>query len=370
MPDTTVRVFRSTDTGAPTLSNVAGTLIAVLDGCLADGYGSVTLDSLVIASNVATCTLSTGHGFTAIGATGPVVRIAGATPAGLNGDWRITYVSATVFTFAVTGITDQTATGTITAKRAPGGFEKAFTGTNLAVYRSLDITGTRLYCRIDDTTTTYARIRGYEAMSDVNTGTGLFPTDGQQSGGGYVYKANAASRPWTLFTDGRMIYFFCDSTGTAAWPGGFLFGDVASYKAGDAFGCALISSASSGGQCQLFDTGTAPSASYLARTHLQSGGSIIGTRCSHSRSSGLGAGGQTYPAPVDNLIHLWPVECWEGTTLARGMLPGLWNPIHDGDTPHGTVVEDIPNLPGRALLIQTTRTASYECVMDCTGPWR
>lgn len=36
----TVRVFRSTDTGAPSLTNAAGSLLALLKACLVDGYGS------------------------------------------------------------------------------------------------------------------------------------------------------------------------------------------------------------------------------------------------------------------------------------------------------------------------------------------
>ena len=192
-----------------------------------NGYGSVTLDSLVVASNVATCTKSTGHGFTAIGSTGPVIRVSGSTPAGLNADWRITVVSSTVFTFVTTGISDQTATGTIAAKRAPAGFSKAFSATNKAAYRSDDVTGTRLYCRIDDTGTTNARVRGYEAMSDVDTGTGLFPTDAQISGGGYVPKSSSASAvAWTLVSDGRMIYLLTQYSNGSYWEGGFVFGDI------------------------------------------------------------------------------------------------------------------------------------------------
>jgi hypothetical protein len=38
----TVRVFRSTDTDAPALSNGAGSLLAVLDAVLVDGYGSTS----------------------------------------------------------------------------------------------------------------------------------------------------------------------------------------------------------------------------------------------------------------------------------------------------------------------------------------
>lgn len=367
MPNT-VRFYDSTMSGAPSLSGTAGALIGVLDGCLVDGFGSVTVNSLVVASNVATATVSAGHQFAMIGTTGPVIRIAGASPAGLNGDWRITVTSATTFTFTTTGISDQSATGTITAKRAPAGFSKAFTGTNKAAYRSDIIVGSRLYCRIDDNYTTYSRIRGYETMSDVDTGTGLFPTDAQISGGGYVYKASAANRAWSLFSDGRIVYFFCDAAGSNYFYGGFVFGDIDSYVAGDAFGCVLLCGTSTAGSPPLYNLANAVGG-YIARSYTQVGGSINSARYSHGKMLYLGSGGQTYPAPADNRIHLWPVECWEGTTLARGMMPGLWNPIHAANTPHGLVITDIPNLPGRTLLIQRTG-GDYFCAIDLTGPWR
>jgi len=48
--DTTVKVFHSGMTGAPSLSGTAGALIAVLDALLINGFGANNLDSLVIAS--------------------------------------------------------------------------------------------------------------------------------------------------------------------------------------------------------------------------------------------------------------------------------------------------------------------------------
>lgn len=73
---------------------------------------TVTLTSLVVASNVATGTVSAGHG---LGSSGTVsVIIAGATPTILNGTKSVTINSATEFEFAVT-TSDVTATGTITA---------------------------------------------------------------------------------------------------------------------------------------------------------------------------------------------------------------------------------------------------------------
>lgn len=368
---TTVKYFNSTMTGAPALSNVAGNRITLLDACLVNGFGSVTLDSLVVASNVATGTYSAGHGFAMVGNTGPVITIGGATPSGLNGEWRIASVPTTsTFTFATAGITDQTATGTITAKRSPAGFEKAFSGTNKAAYRSLNEAGTRLYLRFDDDYTTYARIRGYEIMSNVDTGTGPFPTDAQMSGGGYLFAANGTNRAWSLFSDGRMVYLFCDTNGNASYWGGSVFGDIDSYAAVDSYACALIyvtSSSSSLNNLYAINTTTG---SVLARSYTQLGSSILSARYSHGKTSGLGSGGQAYPAPVDNSIHLWPVECWESTTLARGLMPGLWNPVHSASSPHGTVVTDIENLPGRTLLVHSINAANYLCAIDLTGPWR
>ena len=86
-----VKSFYSTMTGAPRLTGEAGKLIGVLDTCLINGFGSVTLDSVVIADGVATATDNSGHGFVDYA----VVLIEGATPAGVNGEKRIAVTSST-----------------------------------------------------------------------------------------------------------------------------------------------------------------------------------------------------------------------------------------------------------------------------------
>lgn len=58
-----------------------------------------------------------------------------------------------------------------------GGWDIAFTGTNLRAYRSQ--TGNRFYLRLDDTQARYARLRAYRAMTAVSTGTNQFPTNTQ-----------------------------------------------------------------------------------------------------------------------------------------------------------------------------------------------
>lgn len=373
MPDTSVKYFDSTMSGAPSLSGTAGALISVLDACLTNGFGSVTLDSLVVAGNVATGTISTGHNFAMIGTTGPVIRIEGATPSGLNGDWRLASVpGSTTFTFATTGISDQTATGTITAKRAPAGFSTVFSGTNKAVYRSDDVAGTRLYLRVDDSTTTYARVSGYETMSDVDTGTRRFPASGTDV---YLTKASSAgstNSPWRIYADASALYVITNGYDSGLpWSGALMFGDILSYKSADQYHCSLIASTASGANSASFlHRINLNTASYLARSYTQLGGVIAAFRQSHGLLSSMGIGGGAYPNPVDNLFHAWPCEVVESVgPVARGLLPGLWVPIHTSNPTDATVISDIPQLPGRDLLVQTLSNTA-RAAFDLTGPWR
>ena len=87
-------------------------MIAVLDACLVDGFGLKSVDTLVVSGAVATANISTGHS----AMVGSVVLISGATPSGLNGEKRVTAITTNTVVFDATGISDQTATGTITLK--------------------------------------------------------------------------------------------------------------------------------------------------------------------------------------------------------------------------------------------------------------
>lgn len=368
--DTSVKYFDSSMSGAPALSNTAGTLVSVLDACLVNGFGSMTLTSLVIAGNVATA-IKTGHGFVMRGNTGPVIVISGATPAELNTEFRIQSIpDANTFTFATSGIADQTATGTISAKRAPAGFSKVFSGTNKGAYQSNDITGTQLFLRVDDTTTTYARMRGYEDIAnqtafDGDTATGPYPTDEQLSGGGYLFKVNGTgTRKWTLFCDGRIFYFFDDPYVTGEWYGGICFGDPQSHYAVDPFCCILVATTAATSPTYLFQLGVS-SGGYIARNSSMTGLSVVLGKYSHGRSTQMGYNYTTFNY---DFLSFWPVEVWDSSVAPRGMMPGLWNPI-SSTLPHGLVINGIAQLPGRTLITQRM-SVSYCCAIDITGPWR
>jgi len=359
MPDTSVKYFDSAMSGAPALSGSAGSLITVLDACLVNGFVSVTLTSLVVASNVATATVSGGHGFAMVGTVGPVIRIAGATPSGLNGDWRVTVTSSTAFTFATTGISDQTATGTITAKRAPAGFSKAFTGTNKAAYRADALSSTRLYLRIDDTGTTSATAIMYETMTAVDTGTGLSPTSGSATW------SKGSSQPWAIFADDRSVYLLTNLTN------GMFFGDIASVLTPDPYGAALIGSElSSGGTYLAFLNSSTQS--WLARTWTGIGAAVALTRSSLIPPGGsayLGQSGSAFPNPPDHAFHVAPVQAWE-SGLIRGTMPGLWNPLCPvAQLPHQLLAPLTVNNAERVGMLWNFGT-SYAAAFDLTGPWR
>lgn len=378
----TVKVFTSGDTGAPQLSGTAGTLINVLDASLINGYNLKTLDSLEVTSEVATGTVATGHGFTA----DKTILIAGANPVVLNGEWKVASVTATQFTFAAPAIADGAATGTLTAKVAPaGGWEATFHGTNKAAYRSTVIGASGLALRVDDTTTTYANVRGYEAMTDIDTGSGLFPTEAQGALNAYRWHksstADGTARPWLLVADGKRFYFFSRFHASYTQYAGYFFGDLTSYKAGDSYGCAVIADSTAAtpsypGHYNYFsglssDLTATQAGRYLARNYNQIGSALsFGFFGEYNISTVMGVSGMAYPSPVDNGLYVSAVAVNHGGIL-RGAMPGLYQPLHARPLAHGDKVSDLLGLPGKILMAITTPNSSTDSMVmiDITGDW-
>ena len=85
---TNVKVFKSTDAGAPVLSGVAGSLIGLLNAILVTGYNSKSV-TVTHSDGLATATC-TSHGFV----TGQCLLIAGAEQVEYNGEKFITVVKS------------------------------------------------------------------------------------------------------------------------------------------------------------------------------------------------------------------------------------------------------------------------------------
>lgn len=374
MPDTTVQYFWDGMPGLTTISAAAGTLTNFLKACLVDGCGSVTVSSLVVASGVATVSVNAGHGLVYVSTSYPVVEISGATPGTLNGRWRVASIpSSTSFTFACPGIPDQTATGTITSKRASLGWEVAFAETNKMVFRSLNPASPRPYIRVDDNAQSkFAYFQMFETMTDINTGT--------NSSAAFIYKSyttDTAGRLCQLYGDDRTIYL-CITPGDQQ---GFYYhiayiGDFLSYKSGDAFASGHCIGWDNNGWSHRFSQCNvgATTDHWLLRSYSQTGGQI-GFFCQNHYSFYAGIFGVTalpgYPSPVDNAFHAIPIEVWESQTVLRGVLPGVVVPLHNYNVlPTGLVV---PNVLVNGTLRDFQVRAGYSgarFAFDLTGPWR
>lgn len=385
--------YTSNDAGAPTLNNAAGSLINVLDACLINGYNLKSVTSITVGGGLATATVS-AHGFR----DQQIVLVEGATPPALNGRKRVTVTGSNTLAFDATGVPDGSATGSITMKAAPLGWEKRYSGTNKAVYARTAPEATAMVLRIDDTGSgaaapTYARAVMYESMSDVDSGVGPSPPLSWLSAGQYWAKgiSNASAKQWILVGDDRTFYFFAESSAAPFSSYGHLtahgFGDLISYRAGDAYGCFLGGPHNSSfNSVFLGRTVTIPNydnyaSEVLARLSNQIGGSVAAVLVGYSNQYAPGGVGPSYPSPVDNgMVISSPSFCAEISSAfshpIRGEYPGLAIPLAAvRNVMHGTVIKNLIGSPDKFLAVAvapgSSPTNPSGCVLfNISSPWR
>jgi hypothetical protein len=324
-----VTFYRSTDTSAPSLTGAVGSLVALLDACLVNGYGS----------------------------------------------------------------------------QAAAGWTIAYTATNKRDYKQG--TGSNgYYLDVDDsapTTAKEARMRGYETMSALATGTQAFPTSAQSSFGDICRKSNTAdatARPWYCIADATCFYLFVD-TGDFTGPAyscGFMFGDFFSYKSGDIYNTAIVgrkaenSSSDVDEWLQVINSSanalisTAwPTGHYVDRHWTGVGGSLPFSKFA-SLLAGLssGTGGNNtgssislcaYPNGPDGALELSPL--WIGHQgNVRGYLKGLWCPLHFQPCGHGDTFTGTGNMAGKSFLALNMRNSNVagsgllgQIVVETSNTW-
>lgn len=370
-----VKYFHSGQAGAPVLSSSAGALLAVLDACLVNGFGLQVLDSLSVVDGVLIGNKAS-HGFT----VDQVIKVSGANQSQLNGEWVVTAASTGSFHAAATGIANVTGTGTITAKAAPAGWEKAFSSTNIAAYRSLDPESCACLLRINDTGGS-ARARGYVEMTDIDTGSDPFPTDAQVSGGGYIPKGSA-STPWIIVADSKVFYLMT-SPRTDFGTLTYLitsFCDFASERAGDAYACALQTYGVGGDdpahawtQIGLTNFTDAQSKLYAARSFNQMGDSVqLLTSFIGQHPSGHPSG-LVYPSGASNGIILSHIVAKEvvSNTMRCLSLPGVYATPQAQPLNSGSVIRHV-GIGDKTMLVVSVGLGSYTAgrlIFDLTGPW-
>ncbi|KIP82139.1 hypothetical protein SN15_14785 [Stenotrophomonas maltophilia] len=273
-------VFKSTDPGAPALTGQAGSMAALLDALLVDGYG-VGVDT------------------------------------------------------------------------RPGlGWTREFSAVNTRAYRNNLVTGTGYFLRIDDSNALFTWMRGYEQMTDIDTGARPVPTLAQRANGSLWIKSSAAgavARPWFAIGNERCFYLFIQHSGTSAdFDVAYFAGDIVSYVPSDQHCFALsqngLTTYSSGfGASQLFlplsnNWDTAPTASsaslYIGRNYAGAEGAVM-LGPINAANIGLpivygGSIGNAYydiPAPVNGGVISVAGILQEAKFRLRGEYPGLRAPI-------------------------------------------
>lgn len=336
---TAVKWAVSSMTGAPTLNGTAGSLIALLDAFLVNGFGTKAVDSATVTDGI--CRMGITGGSAAQDHC--VIQLAGVTGdgVGLNGPQRVKAATASYVEFPC-DLPDGPLTGTITFKIAPLGWEKVFSKTNVAVYRSADITGTRAYYRVDDTNALYARVTMYESMSDVDTGVGVSPRPTVVSGGYFWHKRSAAAATgvyWMLCGDSRGFYISAvpQAASTAASSGGYgaythYAGDVNSYRSGDAWSAVLTGAvtATYTDLAGCLFAGAAGNGISLQRMSGGLGVAITAVRTAWGASSGVSGNDAAlgvYPSRTDNGLRLCRIMVSDGVMASygpRGEFPGAY----------------------------------------------
>lgn len=394
--DTSVKFMHAEMAGAPVLGGVAGSLLATLDAFLISGFGAKAVDTGTISGGV--CRLNFSSGVSAADKNA-VILVSGATPAGLNGEQKVTNFSTSWVEFATT-LPDGSVSGTVSFKMAPVGWEKVFSKTNVAVYRPVDPAGTRPYLRVDDTSTTVARVTMYESMTDVDTGFNMAPSAATITGGYYWWKRNTAGAtgsPYLLAGDARGLFagFMPNQNVGAMGSSGFTVcyaGDLKSYRSGDAY-CAFLSggnsTASGNGNSAVYGSvfGSEPVTTRTVMRRANGiGSSQTADRTAYgSTTSGFDGSFGPAPASVDTGLYMTPIVISDGGTLTtngpRGELPGALCSIQTGvpavlGSGIGQVAGTGPYLGKTLLRMQISNRIDGGAAntgtgfIDITTPWR
>ncbi|MET3915975.1 hypothetical protein ABID97_002757 [Variovorax sp. OAS795] len=388
--DTSVKHFGNfMGAAAPVINGVAGSVIAAIDAFAVNGFDLKNATSLVVSGGVATLAFTGSHS----ARLDTVIVVAGSSVAALNGEQKVTAVEAGIVRFA-TAAPDGAAGGAITFKMAPLGFVKTFTGVNLATFKPSSPQASGFTLRVDDALANYAQVRGYEQMSDVNTGLKQFPPVALVTSQtwGKSDAASAAARNWWAFGDSRGFYLcIAPSANQALNSQCFYFGDLNAYKSGDAFACVLnafpgltphTTGSTVNGCVGVSSRGT--TAGGVARASNGVGGGQLNYSVGSAGfgtdvySGGTGYGLGTYPNQADNSLMTHKLLSYQSVNSAfRGSYPGLLHLQQSGASnafAPGDIVDGTGALAGRRLLavrVGPPATAAAGVVFfDITGGWR
>lgn len=247
--------------------------------------------------------------------------------------------------------------GTAYGSKASMGWTIEYTGTNHRAYRQP--TGTsQFYLSVNDNTATYLYLRGYEAMSDLTTGTGPFPhttavaSYTQDKCSGVVA---GIPIPWRIWSNGKIFYFVHDGSSnfrrdTATGAGStwvnqprnrqIIFGDFVSYVTADPYGCLIYSSAPAG-TTEPFNSGSNSTTAMLYAARDYTAGASTGKAMYRDAQGHLHSWVDS-PSPLfGGSLQFARIMVGESTLGIRGHMPGCWYMLSE----YGGYLPSCFNLP-------------------------
>ena len=276
--------------------------------------------------------------------------------------------------------------------KSAAGWTKAFYGTNLAAYRQG--AGSMCYLRVDDGTGSFkVKMRGYESMTDVNTGTGGFPTTTQLANGVYAAigtSTTADNKPWIVVADNKRFYLWVGASLTTAvdiststtWQALFFFGDIISFRPGDTYCCQIMGSDSASTATERFGLGGALTSlnagAFIARNAAQAEGAVNNGKCwdYHGSGSSTTMGSTTcvaYPDPITGGINLSRIHVSNGATVKgiRGRLPGVFAPLNALPGNNGDTFSGVGDLDGRTFILLDCGSSTTRCrvALETSDTW-
>lgn len=286
--------------------------------------------------------------------------------------------------------------------KAPLGWTRPYRqGSTLRAYRNSTVNGTGHWLRVDDSQALYASLTGFESMSDIGTGVGMFPTSAQIPNGSAWAKsrtADATARAWWIIGNETCFYIFIDYVGegigsaagvnfagnfsklnpTDSWNYAISERNSGSYAGGSTFESLRLlqlSTVVNGNPIGVADVSLTLArsldGSVSARGRCAAGGPVAQ---SFAGWQGIGTGGFPYPDPYSGGLLYCRLPILQAAQQIRGVLPGLYCPMHHAGIADMQILPDVDGFPpGSRLLCKVARVggqSQYPRVLfDLTNPW-
>jgi len=246
---------------------------------------------------------------------------------------------------ALTNILDACLVGTsgiAYGSTASMGWTMEYSATNQRSYRMPTAGTSGFYVQVIDTAVTASAtvlFRGYEAMSDITTGTAPFPTVAQLATlvtdkGSNTQNIN---RKWALWSNGKIFHLYIDcnyewSTSDMIFSGKLLtFGDITSYATSDPYKCCLVGYTAGGSTNYpiALSASATSSAAFIARNWQGTGASIPTVLNPQHHAHRF--------IDVDNIIkggsmffsRVYVTDLVGSVRTLRGHIPGLYWVLND-----------------------------------------